>query len=139
MVVWNVTTEIMLVIIYLLEDEQELSLGMLIRPKRIYNFCLLHACFVWLCHVLLELSYTFEHIWTNLLTQCTQLPVPVFCYFCISGFPAIKSAPKIPEKLYKKSASRKPPETPKKEGRATTRALEVSLSWPHPRPRQAPS
>ena len=46
MVVWHVTTEIMLVIIYLLEDEQELSLGMLIRPKRIYNFCLLHACFV---------------------------------------------------------------------------------------------
>src|SRR3954462_6177476 len=44
LVVWHVTTEIMLVIIYLLEDEQELSLGMLIRPKRIYNFCLLHAC-----------------------------------------------------------------------------------------------
>src|SRR3954464_8086384 len=46
MVVWHVTTEIMLVIICLLEDEQELSLGMLIRPKRIHNFCLLHACFV---------------------------------------------------------------------------------------------
>src|ERR1044072_2254546 len=41
-------------------------------------------------HVLLELLYTFEPIWTNLLTQCTQLPVPVFCCFCISGFPAIK-------------------------------------------------
>src|SRR4051812_21168532 len=68
MVVWHVTTKIMLVIIYLFKDEQELSLGMLIRPKRIYNFCLLHACFVWLCHVLLELSYTFKHIWTNLLT-----------------------------------------------------------------------
>ena len=37
MVVQHVTTEIMLVIIYLLEDEQELSLGMLIRPKRIYS------------------------------------------------------------------------------------------------------
>src|ERR1043165_5140564 len=46
LVVWHVTTEIMLVIIYLLEDEQELSLGMLIRPKRIYNLCLLHAGFV---------------------------------------------------------------------------------------------
>src|ERR1043165_5422366 len=91
----------MLVIIYLLEDEQELSLGMLIRPKRIYNFCLLHACFVGLCHVLLELLYTFGPIWTNLLTQCTQLPVPVFCYFCISGFPAIKSAQKIPGKYMK--------------------------------------
>src|SRR4051812_33927684 len=102
MVVWHVTKEIMLVIIYLLEDEHELSLGMLIRPKRIYNLCSLHG----LCHVFLELSYTFDHVWTNLLIQCTQLPVPVFCYFCISGFPAIKSAPKIPEKLYKKSASR---------------------------------
>ena len=35
MVLWHVATEIMLVIICLLEDEQELSLGMLIRPKRI--------------------------------------------------------------------------------------------------------
>jgi hypothetical protein len=30
---------------YLLEDEQELSLGMLIRCKRINNFLMLHACF----------------------------------------------------------------------------------------------
>ena len=90
------------IIVSLLEEEQELSLGMVICPKHIYNFCLLHAWFVWLCRVLLEFSYTFDHIWTNLLTQCTQLPVPVFCCFCISGFPAIKSAPKIPEKLYKK-------------------------------------
>ena len=30
-------------IIYLLEDEQELSLGMLIRLQHIYNFCLFHA------------------------------------------------------------------------------------------------
>src|ERR1041385_6818596 len=139
MVVWHATTEIMLVIIYLLEDEQEVSLQRLIRPKRIYNFCLLHACFVLLCHVLVELYYTFEPIWTNLLTQCTQLPAPVFCCFCFSGFPAIKSAPKIPEKLYKKSASRKPLETPKEGRRATTRAPEGSLARPHPRPRQAPS
>src|SRR3954463_1275245 len=106
----------MLIIIYLLDDEQELILGMLIHPKRIYNFCLLHAYFVWLCHVFLKLPYTFEHIWTNLLTQCTQLPVVVFCCFCISGFPAIKSAPKIPEKLDKKSALRKLPER-SREGR----------------------
>src|SRR3954471_23660993 len=51
-------------------------------------FCVTLPCF----------TYTFDHIWTNLLTQCTQLPVAVFCCFCISGFPAIKSAPKIPEK-----------------------------------------
>ena len=30
-------------ILYLLEDEQELSLGMLIRLQHIYNFLLLHA------------------------------------------------------------------------------------------------
>src|SRR3954462_7984409 len=90
-------------------------------------------------HVLLELSYTFEHIWTNLLTQCTQLPVPVFCCFCISGFTAIKSAPKIPEKLYKKLAPRKPPETPSKEGTATTGTPEGSLARPHPMEREAPS
>src|SRR3954464_2354503 len=111
----------------------------LICPKRIYNFCLAHACFVRLCHVLLELLYTFEHIWTNLLTQCTQLPVPVFCCFCISGFPAIKSAPKIPEKLYKKSASRKPSETPKEERGATIGTPEGSLARPHPRPCQGAS
>src|ERR1041385_5881832 len=78
------------IIIYLLEDEQELSLGMLIRPKRIYNFCLLHA--------------SFDHIWTKILTQYTPAPVPIFCCFSISGFPHIKSAPKIREKSNKKSA-----------------------------------
>src|SRR3954466_5587048 len=103
---------------------------MLICPKHIYNLCLLHACFVSLCHVFLELSYTFDHIWTNLLTQCTQLPVPIFCCFCISGFPAIESAPKIPEKVYKKSASRKLPESPKEEGSGPTRAPGGCLARP---------
>src|ERR1043165_2190384 len=108
----------------------------LICPKCIYNFCLLHACFVSLCHVLLELSYTFEHILTNLLTQCTQLPVAVFCCFCISGFPAIKSAPKIPEKSDKKSAPRKLPEKSREGRGATTRRPGGSLAQPHPRSRQ---
>src|SRR3954463_14329972 len=136
MVVWHVTTEIMLVIIYLLKDEQELSLGMLICPKRIYNFCLLHACFVRLRHVLLELSYTFEHIWTNLLTQCTQLPVAVFCCFCISGFPAIKSAPENPEKSDKKSATRKLPESPKQRRGPPPGSQEGR--WRGPLPRGSP-
>src|SRR4051812_5656468 len=92
-----------------------------------------------ICHVLVELSYTFEHIWTNLLTQCTQLPVAVFCCFCISGFPAIKSAPKIPEKSDTKSALWKLP-AKSREGRgATTRRPKGSLAWPHPRPRQGAS
>src|ERR1041385_3669619 len=90
-------------------------------------------------HVLLELSYTFEHICTNLLTQCTQLPVAVFCCFCISGFPSIKSAPENPEKSDKKSATRKLPEPPGRRRGATTGTLEGSLARPHPRPRQGPS
>src|SRR3954467_9357295 len=106
----------MLVIIYLLEDEQELSLGMLIRPKRIYNFCLLHASFGRYCYDIYTLPYTFDHIWTNLLTQCTPVPVSVFCCFCISGFPITKTARKIPEKLYKKSAFQKLPGTRSRAG-----------------------
>src|ERR1043165_5343290 len=89
----------MLVIIYLLEDEQELSLGMLIRPKCIYNFCLLHACFVRLCHVLVELYYTFKPIWTNLLTQCTQLPAPVCMLFLFFRFSGYLKCPKISGKI----------------------------------------
>src|SRR3954464_10714876 len=100
----------MLVIIYLLEGEQELSLGMLISPKRIYNFCLLHACFGLYCYTFDALSYTFDHIWTNLLTQCTIVPTSVFCYFCISGFPITYSAIIFLEKIYKKSAMRKLPD-----------------------------
>src|ERR1041385_4622135 len=90
-------------------------------------------------YFLLELSYTFEHIWTNLLTQCTQLPVAVFCCFCILGFPAIKSAPKNPGKSDKKSASQKLSETPKQRRGATTRGPGGSLARPHPRPRQEAS
>src|SRR3954468_724120 len=110
-----------------------------IRPKRTYNFCLLHACFVSLCHVLDELPYTFDHIWTNLLTQCTSLTVHVFCCFCISGFPTIKSAPKILEKIYKKAASRKLPESPKWDQRATTRGPGALVARPGGRARQGPS
>src|SRR3954470_5963824 len=50
-----------------------------------------------------------DHIWTNLLTQCTPVPVSVFCCFCISGFSITKTARKIPEKIYKKSAFRNLP------------------------------
>ena len=49
----------MLVIIYLLEEEQELSLGMLIRPKRIYNLCLLH--------VLGDITKLLMHFYTHLI------------------------------------------------------------------------
>ena len=42
--------KIIFFIIYLLEDEQELSLGMLIRLRRIYNFWLFHANIIQLLH-----------------------------------------------------------------------------------------
>src|ERR1043165_2573792 len=70
-----------------------------IRPKLIYNFCLLHACFVLLCHVLVELYYTFEPIWTNLLTQCTQLPAPVFLLFLFFRFSGYLKCPKNSGKI----------------------------------------
>ena len=54
-------------IIYLLEDEQELSLGMLIRLQRIYNFLLFHAIilsvldvlYALLCYFILFLGLTY--------------------------------------------------------------------------------
>src|ERR1041385_8239069 len=122
----------MLVIIYQLEDEQELSLGMLIRPERIYNFFLLHACFVGHCYDLDTLSYTFDHIWTNLLTQCTPMPVPVFCCFSISVIPHIKSARKIPGKIQEKSAYRKLPEEPGRGQRGARGAQAATQRGPTP-------
>src|SRR3954470_24789606 len=74
---------------------------MLIRLKRIDNLCLMHACFVSYCYDQDTLSYTFDHIWTNLLTQCTPVSVSIFCCFSISVFPHIKSAPKIRENQIK--------------------------------------
>jgi hypothetical protein len=69
------------VVTYLLENEQELSLGMLIRLKRIYNFwCSMLVftpfalCFITLCGVFMwfpELTY-----W-----QDTIVPVPCFLLF----------------------------------------------------------
>ena len=47
-------------IIYLLEDEQELSLGMLTRLRRIYNFLLFHAN-------IMQLLYTFGNFLYDLL------------------------------------------------------------------------
>src|SRR3954463_5444278 len=126
----------MLIIIYLLEDGQELSLGMLIRLKRIDNFRLLHACFVCYCYDLDALSYTFDHIWTNLLTQCTPVPVHVFCCFSISVFPHIKSAQKIREKSDKKSAQKNLPDEPRWGQRATTRGPGALVARPRGWPRQ---
>ena len=56
-------------IIYLLEDEQELSLGMLIRLQRIYNFWLFHAVILSFLDVLESFySHFILFFGTNLLT-----------------------------------------------------------------------
>jgi hypothetical protein len=71
------------VITYLLDDEQELSMGMLIRPKRIYIFLMLHACFV---TILLCFMCTFPHFLafsgTNLLTQCRNASSCFLLFLC---------------------------------------------------------
>src|ERR1041385_3517764 len=90
------------------------------------------------CVILLCSRYTFihfYHIWTNLLTQCTPVPVPVFCYFSISVFPHIKSARKIPGKIQEKSAYRKlreEPERGQRGARGPRRPPGVAppLAWP---------
>ena len=56
------TSKIISFIIYLLEDEQELSLGMLIRLQCIYNLWSIHAMFTIILYdfgmILLELTRT---------------------------------------------------------------------------------
>src|ERR1043165_6578139 len=51
------------------------------------------------CHVLVELYYTFEPIWTNLLTQCTQLPASVFLPFLFFRFFGYLKCPKSSGKI----------------------------------------
>ena len=56
-------------IIYLLEDEQELSLGMLIHLQHIYNFLLFHAAILSFLDVLQSFySHFISFFGTNLLT-----------------------------------------------------------------------
>jgi hypothetical protein len=51
------------VITYLLEDEQELSLGMLIRCKRVYNF----LCSMLVLHQLLYVLFTLRGVFMHFL------------------------------------------------------------------------
>src|SRR4051812_32194302 len=74
----------------------------MISPKRIYNFCLLHACFGSYFYAFDTLSYLFDHIWTNLLTQCTQCQFLSADVYELQVFTHIYSGPKIPTKIYKK-------------------------------------
>jgi hypothetical protein len=68
----HVTSKIIsFVITYLLEDEQELSLGMLDTSPTYLKFLMLHAYFYTIC---LVFHYTSWHFYvisrTNLLTRC---------------------------------------------------------------------
>ena len=74
--------KIYFVITYLLEDEQELSLGMHIRLRRIYNFGCSMLDFISVPHLMF--LYHFGMIYgTNLLTRCS-VPITVFCYLFVS-------------------------------------------------------
>jgi hypothetical protein len=59
------------VITYLLEDEQELSLGMLDTSQTYLYFLMLHACLYTICFVFCYTSWRFYAFsGTNLLTRC---------------------------------------------------------------------
>ena len=68
-----------LFIIYIIEDEQELSLGMLIHLHRIYIFDCFRPIF-YNFHILLATFYII--FGTNILIQCLVL-VPVCCMFFV--------------------------------------------------------
>ena len=67
-------------ITYLLEDEQELSLGMLIRLCRIYNFWLFHANIIQLLHTFGKFLYDLFGLTYLSSAQCQFLFVGCFSY-----------------------------------------------------------
>src|ERR1043165_689492 len=69
------------------------------------------------CHVLVELYYIFEPIWTNLLTQCTQLPVPGFLLFLFFRFSGYLKCPKNSAKIILKISALEDFRITKGEGR----------------------
>ena len=78
---------------YLLEDEQELSLGMQIRLQRIYNFLLFHAVIISILDVFIIIYRNFISFFgTNLLTQC-QSSSCCFCLFFTSQNISTKRSP----------------------------------------------
>ena len=69
---------------YLLGDEQELSLGMLIRLRHIYNFWCYMLDYISVPRVFIIFLYYFGMIYgTKLLTRC-PVSVPVFCCLFVS-------------------------------------------------------
>ena len=125
-IMWvHVTSKIIFVITYLLEDEQELSLGMLIRPKRIYNFwcsmLVLHQfyhCFIYV----LVCFYKFSG--TNILTRCRSAS-SCFLLFFVSEILhrkySLKWTAQKPKVLYLSWQHREP-----------ERRRNGASGWPHP-------
>src|SRR3954468_23045609 len=83
------------------------------------------------CVTLPFFAYTFGPIWTNLLTQCTQLPVPVFCCFLFFRFSDYLKCPKNSGKIILKISVTEP------SGRAK-RGKEVHHQGPRRVPGAAP-
>ena len=66
-----------------------------------YNFCLFHDLLGDIVICFVTLLYHFTHIWTNLLTQCTECQFLCADVFFAGASTQISKAPKIPRKLYK--------------------------------------
>ena len=69
--VWH-TNHLGTTVLRIVADGSPLACAPLIRPKRIYNFCLFHDLLGDIIICFATLLYHFTHIWTNIITQCTQ-------------------------------------------------------------------
>src|SRR3954471_21056755 len=74
----------------------------LIRPKRIYNFCLFHAYIGDIAIYFATISYLVQHIWTNLLTRCPTASLCLLFFVHCRKMSNIKVLEKIQKKSYKK-------------------------------------
>ena len=80
---------------------------MLIRPKRIYNFCLFHAYIGDIAICFATLSYLLQHIWTNLLTQCPSASFCLLLSVHCRKMPIIKVLGKIQKNQIKNQRDRR--------------------------------
>ena len=80
-------------------------LGLVLRPKCIYNFCLFHDLLGDIVICFATLLYFFTHIWTNLLTQCTQCQFLSADVFFAGTFTQFPLSQKSQEKYIKMSVT----------------------------------
>jgi hypothetical protein len=118
---------------------------MLIRPKHIHNFYLLHAYIASLLHVFIQVLYHFKSFfWTNLLTRC-PVPVHVFCLSLVSEKVTHEKSSKKFQK-FTKIISRRRAQEPEGQPRGATRGSKRPPTQPRwgprlggaPSPRVAP-